>query len=206
LVFGHSIHKAQIEFLSEVPQNSNVLIIGGGSGKFLRDLLIKSPVMKVVYIESSAKMIKLSREAIRDVHGSDRVEFRTGTESDIRDEELFDVVITHFFLNLFHGTDLRNVAGKLYSHLKPGGIWLFSDFRINNNGLRRIWQNLLLRIMYLFFKITTGLMNNTLESFNTLFHAIGLVKVHEKFFYAGMISASCWRKFPGHNDDISLRK
>ncbi|HXA02171.1 MAG TPA: class I SAM-dependent methyltransferase [Cytophagaceae bacterium] len=206
IVFGSSIHKAQLQFLDRIPENSNVLIIGGGSGKFLkefccwpvggqsREMLIKSRIKKILYVEYSAEMIRLSKEAIGVIPENKLVEFRLGTEADLRNDEVFDVVITHCFLNLFEGLQLRSVMNKINSHLTPGGIWLFSDFRISSNRFHKIWQGLLTKIMYLFFRITTGLQNKNLEKFDDLFIAMQLIKVEEKFFYAKMISAVHYQK------------
>jgi tRNA (cmo5U34)-methyltransferase len=196
LVFGNSIHKAQLQFLDRIPQDSTVLIIGGGSGKFLKEIcgLPKSRIKKILYVEYSAEMIRLSKEAIKDIPGSNLVEFRLGTEADIKNEETFDVVITHCFLNLFEGSQLRSVMEKINSHLKPGGIWLFSDFRLGHHSFHKIWQALLIKIMYLFFRITTGLQNKELEKFDELFIEMGLIKKEEKFFYSEMIYAAHYIK------------
>ena len=139
-------------------------------------------------------MIRLSRKSIAGIEQSDRVEFITGTEVDIPDAAMFDVVITHCFLNIFQGDTLKQIAHKLESHLKPGGSWLFSDFRLNSYGFHRIWQRTLICLMYIFFRITAGLKNSTLENFNELFGSMQVIKLEEKFFYAGMISSACYRK------------
>jgi tRNA (cmo5U34)-methyltransferase len=194
IVFGSSIHNAQIQFLDSIPQDSNVLIIGGGSGKFLRELLLKCTVKKILYVEHSPKMIYLSRKMIEDIPERQLVEFRQGTEADIGNEEMFDVVITHCFLNLFARLPLQTLMTKINSHLKAGGVWLFSDFRISSNSFHKIWQALLLKTMYLFFRITAGLQNKTLEKFDDFFATISLVKVKEKFFYAAMINSVLYKK------------
>jgi tRNA (cmo5U34)-methyltransferase len=194
LVFGNSIHQAQIQFLDKLPSQATVLIIGGGSGRFLKDLLLNTQVKKVLYIEGSAEMIRLSKKAIAGIEQSDRVAFITGTQADIPDAAMFDVVITHCFLNVFQGDDLKELANKLESHLKPGGFWLFSDFRISSHGFHGIWQRALLWLMYLFFRITAGLKNSRLESFDELFSAMRVIRLEENFFYAGMISSACYRK------------
>jgi tRNA (cmo5U34)-methyltransferase len=194
IVFGNAIHKAQLQFLDRIPESSSVLIIGGGSGKFLREILMKCQVKKILYVEHSAEMVRFSKKAIEGISQGSLVEFRLGTEADIGDEKIFDIVITHFFLNLFSGQQLRSAMNNINFHLKPGGIWLFSDFRISSNWFHKIWQTLLLKIMYLFFRITTGLQNKTLEKFDDSFSQMKFLKVEEKFFYAGMISAVHYQK------------
>jgi tRNA (cmo5U34)-methyltransferase len=194
LVFGSSVHRAQLQYLDKISSEANVLIIGGGSGRFLKDVLLNRQFKKILYIESSAEMIRLSKEAIAGVEQSDHVEFITGTQADIPNAAMFDVVITHCFLNVFQGDALKEVMHKLESHLKPGGFWLFSDFRISSHGSHRIWQRVLIRLMYFFFRITAGLKSNTLENFDEMFSSMKVIKLKEKVFYAGMISSACYRK------------
>src|SRR4051812_8308924 len=86
IVFGNAIHKAQTQFLDRIPDGSSVLIIGGGSGKFLREMLIKRRFNKILYVEYSAEMIRLSKEAIRNFPENNLVEFRLGTEASIYSE------------------------------------------------------------------------------------------------------------------------
>jgi tRNA (cmo5U34)-methyltransferase len=194
LVFGNSIHKAQLQFLDEIAPNSDVLVIGGGSGKFLRDLLLRCKVRRILYVESSAEMIRASKKAISGIKQSACVEFLTGTEADIPADTFFDVVITHCFLNVFHGEELRNLVKELLAHLKPGGLWLFSDFRISSHWFHRIWQRGLISLMYCFFRVTAGLKNKTLENFDKLLGSMKLIKLEEKFFHGGMINSVCYRK------------
>ncbi|MFL5729548.1 MAG: class I SAM-dependent methyltransferase [Cytophagaceae bacterium] len=194
LVFGDSIHRSQMQFLNTIPENSKVLIIGGGSGRFLKDLLLKFQVRNVLYVEHSAEMIRLSKKAIVNIQGSSAVQFRHGTEEDLKADEVFDVVITPFIFNLFERKQLSAFAGKLNLHLKQGGIWLFSDFKISENRFHKVWQKLLLKTMYIFFKYIAGLKNSRLEKFDDAFNEMGLVKMEDRFFYAGMIYSAWYRK------------
>src|SRR5688572_27433406 len=99
LIFGNSILHAQTLYLPDIPTGANVLILGGGTGWLLCELLAKKPGCKIWYIEASEKMISLSKEATRDT--SHRVTFIHGTEDRIPSGITFHVVITHFYLDLF---------------------------------------------------------------------------------------------------------
>src|SRR3954467_9940136 len=83
LIFGKSIHKAQLFYINQIPDDAIVLIVGGGSGKFLYDFLLRKRVNKILYVESSAEMLRLSEAKIKDISHRHIVEFRSGTHEDI---------------------------------------------------------------------------------------------------------------------------
>ncbi len=103
LVYGKSLHAAQAQFLPVIPSDAKVLIIGGGTGWLLHELLLLNTGCQVWYVEASAKMIVAAQKKI----GNDaRVHFIHGTEAAIPEEVVFDVVITNFFLTCLHSPPL----------------------------------------------------------------------------------------------------
>src|SRR4051812_19943989 len=97
LVFGKAIVDAQLIFLDEVRAGDRVLILGGGTGWVLKELLRRQPACEVWYVDSSQRMIEL---ATRNCGNPSNVHFVLGTELSIP-TMLFDVVIMNFFLDLF---------------------------------------------------------------------------------------------------------
>lgn len=150
LVFGNTLLEAQCHFLNTIPPNSTVLILGGGSGELLQRLLDAQPLCRVYYVDASAKMISLTQKRVGDVTN---VTFIRGTENDIPAAVRVDVVITNFYLDLFSELTLQRVVEKIKSHLKPEGIWLATDFVKTS----RIADKLLLKLMYIFFRVTSGI-------------------------------------------------
>jgi 2-polyprenyl-3-methyl-5-hydroxy-6-metoxy-1,4-benzoquinol methylase len=147
LVFRNKIFESQISYLNEIPSNSTILFIGGGSGKTLKNLLELKPNCKVDYIESSEKMMKLAKVATK---SSSRVNFILGSGSLIPDKE-YDVILTFFFLDLFQESRLKSIHNILDKKLKPKGIWLVSDFEVAS----KLWTKTLELIMFSFLKIIT---------------------------------------------------
>ncbi|UOQ74624.1 class I SAM-dependent methyltransferase [Hymenobacter cellulosilyticus] len=87
LVFGNALQRAQQAALAGLPAGRpRVLIIGGGSGWVLGEVLQRRPDSRVLYLEASAMMLAKSRATL--LHTTpDRaaqVEFRLGTEQDLR--------------------------------------------------------------------------------------------------------------------------
>jgi ubiquinone/menaquinone biosynthesis C-methylase UbiE len=151
LVFGNNIKKAQIDLLRFIPENSNILIVGGGTGWILDEITkIHSAGLTITYVDSSSKMIALSK---RQNIGQNHVKFFEESIENINlaDAE-FDILFTPFLLDLFTQDTCQSVCKKLQQHIKKGGLWLYCDFYVSAKS--KLWQKAMLRFMYLFFKIT----------------------------------------------------
>ncbi len=185
LVFGNSIQHAQQYFLNDIASQSKVLILGGGTGKFLDTLVTLKPACDVWYIEASQKMLELSK--IKNNHAN-HVHFIHGTEDSIPQGVTFDVVILNFYLDLFTDASLDVVLKKIQKALKSDALWFVTDFVEGNKW----WKNILLRIMYTFFQMTCNIETARLPNWNQHLIIIGLNKLKSKSFYKGFIEATVY--------------
>jgi tRNA (cmo5U34)-methyltransferase len=180
IVFGSAIRDAQTCFLDRIPDHSNVLVLGGGSGWWLNGLIAQKPACKIRYIEVSAGMLELARKNSKT--GS-QIEFVLGTEESTGVGQ-FDVVITYFFLDLFDEERLQHVVDIIKGKLASKGVWLVSDF-VNT----RWWHGPALFIMYRFFRTTTGLKTKKLVDWNNSLRANGLCERETRLFYRHFIKS-----------------
>ncbi|MDN5204048.1 class I SAM-dependent methyltransferase [Fulvivirgaceae bacterium BMA10] len=187
LVFGNAMKKAQTAFLDKIPSNSKVLIIGGGTGWILVELFERLSNVQVVYVESSAEMLSLTNSRLMKAWQA-KVKFIHGNQCDI-EQDHFDVIITHFFLDLFKEDKVSHIINTLKATLKPNGKWLFCDFELNNVH-SKYWQKILVRTMINFFKLTTNLEANKLIDLREHLKSCGLKQVESRRFYKKMI-VSC---------------
>jgi tRNA (cmo5U34)-methyltransferase len=194
LLFGKSLIKSQLLFLKKIPENTQALVIGGGSGAFLPELLKNPNCRKVLYVESSSEMLRLTKKTISQVNHSAEIELRLGTEENILPGEKFNAIITYCFLDLFNDKELNSIIQKLNLHLTQDGIWLVVDFRITTHFFHKFWQSLLIRILYLFFNITTGMKTNKLAPFDNYFERNYLIRSDIQYFYKKMIFSALYRK------------
>jgi len=186
VVYGKAIQKAQSHFINEIKEDANVLILGGGTGWLLSYLLLAKPNCKVWYLEASAKMIELTTQKI---HTSSSVQLIHGTEDDIPTEIRFDAVITNFYLDLFPIEKLNLVIKKIKNSLKPNSKWLATDFVDGSKW----WQAMLLKAMYLFFRIVCRIPATKLPDWNGLLMSNGVQKIKSKLFYQGFIESTIYR-------------
>ncbi|GHN00467.1 hypothetical protein WSM22_19560 [Cytophagales bacterium WSM2-2] len=185
LVFGRSIIHSQTYFLNRIPDDAKVLILGGGSGQLLTELFKIKPGIEVCYIEASSKMISLSG---RRVEEGQRIKFIHGTEDNIPEGTRFDVIVTAFFLDLFSNESLRGVLMKITkSHATPC-LWIVADF-VN----QKRWHASMLRVMYFFFRITSGVELKRLPEWERLIIESGGRELKSELFYNRFIKAALFQ-------------
>lgn len=189
LVYGNALEQAQSFLLPHIPAGTSVLIVGGGTGWLLEELCkLHSSGLRIVYVEVSSSMMTLSRK--RDTKNND-VEFVPYAIQDTHLKEAFGVIITPFVLDNFTDSTASQVFTQLDQHLVAGGLWLYADFQWNK---RSYVQQLLLKTMYLFFKVACNLEATHLPDTATLFRKMPFQLLHQCTFYHNFIIAQVYRK------------
>ena len=191
-VFGDTLLAAQRYFLIQIPQGAQVLFLGGGTGLLLNDLLQLPQVQSITYVEASARMLAMAEKREAQLRKNSNialppVHFVHGTEHDIPSGPLYSVVITHFLLDMYGPTALGDMMLTIRSALAPEAQWLFADFEISQQPGKRWWHWLLVKSMFLFFRVTAGLTVRRLPDYEVGFDRIGFQVQAEKKFYGGLI-------------------
>lgn len=197
LVFGNSIRKAQRRYLTEIREGSEVLIVGGGTGWILKDLLHLRNC-RIIYLETASSMRKRAEQHYRKLkkrflsRGSEVI-FVQGSVSALPADSAYDVVITFFLLDLYAPATARQLMISLKARLKPDGLWLFSDFEKSPHWVKTLWQRPLLWLMYRFFRLTTNLQNDELPDFRQLFHSLAFREVKQAYYYGRFIRTAVYQ-------------
>lgn len=192
IVFGSSILRSQLHFLSTLPQSGTVLVLGGGSGELLPPLLRDRGNLHVVYVEASSAMLTRAREKISPA-ALDKVEFIHGTHDSMPTGVLFDGVVTAFFLDLFEEAELNGVCERIAGQLKENGVWLVSDFVDQGKW----WQRVMLWIMYRFFVLTARISATKLPAWEQHLETHGFRQVAIAQYYGGFIRTAVCKKAVG---------
>ena len=185
MMYGKSIVQSQTCFLHLIPPFSKVLILGGGTGWLLAELLQCRPRCEVWYIESSVSMLSMAMKKNRDHR---LVHFILGTEKDILPWGV-DVVITGFFLDLFSPLTLQSVVQRISLATKPSAVWWVADFVDQGKW----WQLFFLRAMYSFFRQTCHIEACTLPPWGDVLAQSGLRQVERRLYYGGFIVSAIYR-------------
>lgn len=178
--FGPALERRREAFLPEVADARRVLALGDGDGRALAALLAAAPIAGVDYIDVSARMLELARARA----GTERVSYR---HDDARTAPLpaaeYDLLVTHFFLDCFDEADLEPLLARLADASTPQARWLISEFR--GNG----W---LVRSLYFFFGITTGLRTRRLVDHHPLLESRGFRLMRYEIAWRGLLASELW--------------
>jgi tRNA (cmo5U34)-methyltransferase len=187
LVFLGAVREAQHAFLNNVSENDRVLVLGGGTGRFLPALKARIGSGQVLFVDSSSRMISL---ASKQVLADEQLIFLKGTLDDVPPTFAPNVVITHFFLDLFDDRQLDEVIKKIKSHTGVNSKWIACDF-VNTGP---IWQRILLKTMYIFFKIFAKLRNQALPDWYGALIRNGYLELGRQEFYRRFIRACVFER------------
>jgi tRNA (cmo5U34)-methyltransferase len=185
-VFGKSMINAQIFFLNRVAPGDRVLILGGGTGWLLEELLRNQPDCEIWYVESSLRMIALAK---RKCDNYPNVHFVLGTESSIP-PIMFDVVIMNFFLDLFSETKISLLLERIKTLTQPEGVWIVTDFK--NEG--KAWQYIVAAVMIVFFKLICAIEATKLPDLESLFNKHRMHEISSSAFFYGFIKTGVYAK------------
>jgi ubiquinone/menaquinone biosynthesis C-methylase UbiE len=184
-IFQRSIINAQVALLSYIKPNSTVLIVGGGTGWILEKF--QPAGLEITYVEISESMLALSKKRIQ----HNNVEFIHQSIEDFVPSHPYDIIFTPFLFDNFSAANAAVIFDKLHACLKTGGDWLFADFI---DDPRQLWQQIMLKTMYLFFKVFAKIEAGKLNDMDGLFHQYHYQKIDEKFHYGRFICAAVYRK------------
>lgn len=187
LVFGDSIRRCQLEYLNKISPGATVLILGGGTGWLLAELMKVNSSCTVWYFESSIRMLDRAKARCRSLSGQ-RIFFIHGTEKNLQRYEIrFDAVITNFYFDLFTSNSLIVALGQIKKCLYPGSKLLVSEFIES-----RWWQRVLLFLMYRFFKWACDIEATNLPDWQHQLEKRGFAERDTTTFYRGFIKSSLY--------------
>jgi SAM-dependent methyltransferase len=183
LVFGNQHRRAEAFFLPKIPENSRVLLVGGGAGHLLASLLSARSPAFVAFVEPSGAMRRRAERRVARLPNAGVVRF---LEKDQALERLapFDALLTPYVLDLFSDETLETrFLPPLMAALSPGAVWLFTDFVPPS----RRWQKALLRVMYAFFRLTARIPARHLPDYERQFRRWGFEPTERRRFFGTMI-------------------
>jgi len=147
------VHARSHQFLLQhIPQGSSILIVGGGTGEILVDLIRSAKPRQILYLEASPAMLELASKRVKRMFTElpDYIHFRLGREDQLDASESFEVILTPFVLDIFEQHEMKQIVKKLDTHLLPGGYWGHLDFYAVSRRLS--YDALFHCAMYSFFR------------------------------------------------------
>ncbi len=189
LVFGKTIRLAQINMLQAIPPGSRILIVGGGTGWILEEIsVVHGTGLRITYVDSSAKMISLAKKKYA---ANNRVKFVNESILTTNLYDTYNVVITPFIFDVFSTHTARLVFERINLHVKDSSLWLYSDFNAST-GIS-LGQKVLLKIMYLFFRLCCGIEAKQLPDMDRYFLEHGYRLALEKNYMGNFITSRVYQ-------------
>jgi SAM-dependent methyltransferase len=194
LTLGSALENCRTHYLPQLLDRRRALVLGDGDGRFLAQLIASNPDLHTDAIDTSTTMLQLLRQRCEAAAPNPATRLRThhANALTIPLEDSYDLVVTHFFLDCLTQSDLDTLITHINPTLTPGALWLISDFRIPN-GLMRLPARLLVRSLYLAFRLLTGLRTTHLPDYATPLTQAGLTRIAHQHRLAGLITTELWQ-------------
>jgi len=130
LASGSAISRCRLHATSTVVPGQRVLVVGAGHGEDVVAAIAAGGIVTVV--ELSATMLAHLRARV----GDRPVRLIHGDAFD--HDEVYDIVIANFFLNVFGGDDETRMRRHLVDRVGVGGRLVIGDFAVVTGGLLRV--------------------------------------------------------------------
>jgi SAM-dependent methyltransferase len=196
LTLGRTLERCRLHFLPQLRSATRALVLGDGDGRFLAQLLRQNAKLRADAVDTSPAMLALlearglSAQTRLRIHQADALTFTTEPPA-----APYDLVVTHFFLDCLTQPEVDTLAANIVPYLTPNALWLVSDFRIPT-GPWTLPARLLVRSLYLAFRILTGLRVTALPDHEAAFTRAGLSRIAVQRSLAGILTTELWARMP----------
>ena len=173
--FGGALRRRREAFLFELGNPQKVLVLGDGDGRFLQLFTALYPQARVDAVDVSARMIELAQARAPGVtfHPADAREFPF--------EENYDLAVAHFFFDCFEPRELQTLLSRIRAN-----TWLVSEFQTTR------WSWPIVRSLYFFFRLTTGLRVTALPDHRAILSSLGHQIENEQRALGGLVVSERW--------------
>ena len=196
LLAGDKLQRCRTASLDSIPPPRQVLIYGEGNGRFLTELCRRFPAARVTCVDASARMIDLARSRLaRNSLPDDQVEFiHADALTWAPPAGCFDLVVTHFFLDCFRQDQVAQLVLIIARAAASRANWLIADFKEADRGLKRWRSQVILAVMYVFFRQATRLPASGLTAPEAYIEGNGFRRVRRLEADLGLLYSDWWQR------------
>ncbi len=198
LTFGPALQRRRIEYIDDVAGARNVLILGDGDGRFTAEFLKRNPDAFVDSIDVSQVMVRLAQRRIRKSKlNSKRVRFFIADALNAHLSGSYDLVVSHYFLDCLTTDEVETLVERVSHVTSPGARWLVSEFRVPKRGFRRAAALLVIKALYVGFRMLTKLRSNRLPAYAVPLESSGFRLIRRQLATGGLLVSELWNKTAG---------
>ena len=196
LTLGRALERSRLYFLTDLRDRTSALVLGDGDGRFLARLFAQNPALQADAVDISRVMLRLLERrcppnAALHTHHTDALTFLSESP-----KFPYDLVVTHFFLDCLTQSEVTQLAEGIAPSLTPESLWIVTDFTIPS-GFMQLPATLLVRSLYLAFRIFTGLRVSRLPDHHAALQAAGFLRVRQHSSLFGILVSELWKWNPG---------
>ena len=197
MAFGRDLERARFEFLDRLSGSREILLLGEGDGRCAERLARLAPSARILCVDSSQRMIERASRRVGGGLSCSRVTFKCGDVHSFTPEfGRFDAVATLFFLDCFDAVGVASIVARMDASLRPGALWLFADFALPLRGMALFRARVWLRVLYSFFRLSTGLSVSKLPPSENVLTRSGWSRIACRDFQWGLIRSAVYSRNP----------
>jgi hypothetical protein len=194
LTFGCHLEMCREWSLPQLAHSRRALVLGDGDGRFLSALLEVNPNLCADVVDASGAMLSELRDRNPAAIAEGRVRtYHANALIFLPPESDYDLVITHFFLDCFHTSEVAGIVSRVRLHLAPNALWVASDFVIPPKGFASLVARGVVSALYLGFRLLAGLRVRELPDHASVFSMAGFRMSERKTWLGGLIASELWR-------------
>jgi ubiquinone/menaquinone biosynthesis C-methylase UbiE len=196
LTFGPALERCRFRFLPQLTNVERALVLGDGDGRFTAQLLRTAAAVRVEAVDGSSAMLaelraRCAAAGVADRVGTFEADLSKGLPAPLK-KETFDLVTTHFFLDCLTTAQTELLVAETAPLLRTGGCWIVSEFAVPNRGAMQWPAALVVRALYLGFRLLTGLRTQQLPDYRTVLQHNGLILREETAALGGLLISELW--------------
>jgi SAM-dependent methyltransferase len=193
--FGPLLQRTRTQFLGDLGGCRRALVLGDGDGRFSARLLRANLEIELHAVDASGGMLRVLAGRVQRAGHAQRL---TVEQADLRrwmpnGGEVYDLVVTHFFLDCLTTAEAEDLACRVNHAAAPGALWLVSEFAVPRTGFGRLIAGPLVSGLYAAFRALTGLYLDRLPDYAGALAAAGWSLCAERRRLNGLLVSQLWR-------------
>ena len=194
IIFGYDLEKIRNVHLKLIDDEESILLLGDGDGRFLKKISETGADGLIVSLDSSSKMIELSRKRLQNTDLE--VQYFCQKIKNFEKLESFkpDLIFAHFFLDCFTEDEVILIIDLLSQWSTKTTKIVVSDFFITKtNSISGTYQKLLTQTMISFFRVFCGISAKKLPNIPKIMNSKGWNCISHKSLRNGFINSWVWQ-------------
>ncbi|WP_375585031.1 class I SAM-dependent methyltransferase [Cyclobacterium xiamenense] len=190
LVFGKDFQRSRTVFLDRIRPGNTVLVLGGGTGSILPQLLNRCGTGgRILYLEPSQAMLRRARQRL-ELSVQAQIEWVHSSQLGDLPAVKLDAIVSHYLLDVLPDEGIDRIFLELQTRIHSETRWLFADFFPISD---RRW---LLVAMICLFRWFARHPRKDLPDYESFFQKWGWKELDRIAFQRGFFRAMCYQLAP----------